>query len=338
LAAGDVRSCFGMTEPHPGAGSDPAALQTSAVKRGDRWVIDGHKRFISGAIGAAFCIVMARNEDGGAAMFLIDMDNPGIRVGEPIHTVDRYIDGGHLHLYLEGCEVDENAVLGEPPELDSTEQRAATADALVDTLVQLHAVDVSGGEIASFGRPDGYLSRQVERFSALWEISTTRALPEMSQIGAWLAAHVPETVAASVVQGDYRLGNVMLHTDPPARVVAVLDWEMATLGEPLADLGDLTSTFTEADTDITPLDLTVTSRSGYPTASQLAERYAGATRLDLTPLPWYQTLTLWKAAIFCQAMHSRWLRGERAGDDYAPSLKSDVPLLLERAGDALQRF
>jgi len=113
LAAGEVRSCFGMTEPHPGAGSDPAALRTTAVKRGDRWVIDGHKRFISGAIGAAFCIVMGRNTDGGATMFLVDMDNPGIRVGEPIHTVDRYIDGGHPHVYFEGCEVGDDAVLGE---------------------------------------------------------------------------------------------------------------------------------------------------------------------------------------------------------------------------------
>ena len=112
LAAGETRSCFGMTEPHPGAGSDPSALRTTAVKRGDRWVIDGQKRFISGAVGAAFCIVMARTEGDRATMFLVDMDNPGIRVGEPIHTVDRYIDGGHPHVYLEACEVGEDAVLG----------------------------------------------------------------------------------------------------------------------------------------------------------------------------------------------------------------------------------
>jgi acyl-CoA dehydrogenase len=118
LAAGQVRSCFGMTEPHPGAGSDPAALQTRAVRRDDRWVIDGHKRFISGALGAAFCIVMARTEEtgrepAGATMFLVDMDNPGVRVGESIHTMDRYIDGGHPHMYFESCTVDDDAVLGE---------------------------------------------------------------------------------------------------------------------------------------------------------------------------------------------------------------------------------
>lgn len=116
LAAGEVRSCFGMTEPHPGAGSDPAALRTTVERRGDRWVINGHKRFISGAIGAGFCIVMARNvgeAEGGATMLLVDMDHPGVRVGEPIHTVDRYIDGGHPHVYFEDCEVGDDAVLGE---------------------------------------------------------------------------------------------------------------------------------------------------------------------------------------------------------------------------------
>ncbi|MFJ4840599.1 glucose 1-dehydrogenase [Streptomyces sp. NPDC088746] len=117
LAAGEIRSCFGMTEPHPGAGSDPAALQTSASRTGGGWIIDGHKRFTSGAIGAGFCIVMARTPatgDGpeGATMFLVDMTNPGIRVGEAIHTVDRYIDGGHPHLHLQNCFVPDEAVLG----------------------------------------------------------------------------------------------------------------------------------------------------------------------------------------------------------------------------------
>ncbi|MCC9195290.1 acyl-CoA dehydrogenase family protein [Arthrobacter sp. zg-Y820] len=117
LASGEIRSCFGMTEPHPGAGSDPAALLTSAEFDGERWVINGHKRFISGAVGAGFCIVMARTEAtndaaAGATMFLVDMDHPGVRVGEPIHTIDRTIDGGHPHLHFEDCAVSPDAVLG----------------------------------------------------------------------------------------------------------------------------------------------------------------------------------------------------------------------------------
>lgn len=118
LAAGDVRSCFGMTEPHPGAGSDPDALRTIARRTATGWVIDGEKRFISGAIGAAFCIVMARNDaDGavpaGATMFLVPMDAPGVHIGAEIHTIDRYIDGGHPHVHFDGVEVGDDAVLGE---------------------------------------------------------------------------------------------------------------------------------------------------------------------------------------------------------------------------------
>ncbi|MFG2623123.1 acyl-CoA dehydrogenase family protein [Streptomyces sp. NPDC048507] len=118
LAAGEIRSCFGMTEPHPGAGSDPAALRTAAVRTDGGWVVDGHKRFTSGAVGARFCIVMARTpavdaSPEGATMFLVDMTNPGVRVGEAIHTVDRSIDGGHPHLYIENCFVPDDAVLGE---------------------------------------------------------------------------------------------------------------------------------------------------------------------------------------------------------------------------------
>ncbi|WP_201776632.1 acyl-CoA dehydrogenase family protein [Allosalinactinospora lopnorensis] len=117
LARGHVRSCFGMTEPHPGAGSDPAALQTTASRRPGGWRINGHKRFTSGAIGAAFCIVMARTDvlddaPAGATMFLVDMTNPGVTIGEPIHTVDRYIDGGHPHVRFQDCEIGDEAVLG----------------------------------------------------------------------------------------------------------------------------------------------------------------------------------------------------------------------------------
>lgn len=118
LAAGGTRSCFGMTEPHPGAGSDPDALKTTATRTANGWVIKGHKRFISGAIGAGFCIVMARTEahhdaPAGATMFLVPMDAPGVRIGESIHTIDRYIPGGHPHLYLAAVEVPDGAVLGE---------------------------------------------------------------------------------------------------------------------------------------------------------------------------------------------------------------------------------
>jgi acyl-CoA dehydrogenase len=118
LAAGTTRSCFGMTEPHPGAGSDPSALITEAVPTPGGWIINGEKRFISGAVGAAFCIVMAKtaaHDDAlaGATMFLVDTDNTGFSLGRRIHTIDSAIAGGHPHVHFDNCFVAEDAVLGE---------------------------------------------------------------------------------------------------------------------------------------------------------------------------------------------------------------------------------
>ncbi len=112
LASGEVRSCFAMTEPHPGAGSDPAALATQARRTDDGWVIDGSKRFISGADGAAFSICMARAEEG-ATMFMIDAENPGWQVGRRMETTDTVFAGGHSEVEIRECLVGPDAVLGE---------------------------------------------------------------------------------------------------------------------------------------------------------------------------------------------------------------------------------
>lgn len=119
LAAGDIRSCFAMTEPHPGAGSDPAGLRTMATRVPGGWSITGHKRFISGADGAAFTIVMAATaatdtDPAGATMLLVDADNPGMKLGVHINTIDRTIEGGHPHVYFDDCFVSDDAVLGQP--------------------------------------------------------------------------------------------------------------------------------------------------------------------------------------------------------------------------------
>ncbi|MFH9001958.1 acyl-CoA dehydrogenase family protein [Streptomyces afghaniensis] len=118
LAAGEVRSCFAMTEPAPGAGSDPRALATTATRTGDGWRLDGRKWFISGADGAGFAICMARTsgapgDAGGATMFLVDADNPGMKVVRNIDTLDQALFGGHSQVVFDGCEVGDGAVLGE---------------------------------------------------------------------------------------------------------------------------------------------------------------------------------------------------------------------------------
>ena len=115
LSQGQMRSCFAMTEPAPGAGSDPSMLATHAQRCGDRWVIDGHKWFISGAVGAAFAIILART-DRGATLFIVDADNPGYKVVRNIPSIDGYQIGGHAEIRLNGCEVGDDAVLGKVDE------------------------------------------------------------------------------------------------------------------------------------------------------------------------------------------------------------------------------
>jgi aminoglycoside phosphotransferase (APT) family kinase protein len=226
-----------------------------------------------------------------------------------------------------------------PAELDSEDQRRATTVALVRSLVHLHSLDVEGQPLASLGRPEGYLERQVSRFAGLWDLNSTRRLPEVDRLAAWLADNLPRTQRPSVVHGDYRLGNLMFRAAAPVRPLAILDWEMATLGDPLSDLGYLVATYTDPGTVPNPLHLSpVTARPGYLRSAELIREYAEHSDLDLRALPWYQALALWKAAVFCEAIYSRWLRGERPGDTtFGPSLEVGVPALLSAASEQVSR-
>ncbi len=227
-----------------------------------------------------------------------------------------------------------------PEHLAPLEQRDATSRAVVDTLTQLHQVDVTKGDLAALGRPEGYLGRQVARFADLWEANTTRDLPQVATLAAWLQGNLPDSQAGSVVHGDYRIGNVMFADRAPASVVGILDWEMATLGDPLADLGYLTATYADSGSDPTVMELTsVTRQPGFWTRQQMVDRYAEQSGLDVGALPWYETLALWKSAIFCEAIYTRWLKGERPDDEvFSPSLEAGVPLLLQQSAEHTQQL
>ncbi|MBO1901552.1 phosphotransferase family protein [Leucobacter weissii] len=223
----------------------------------------------------------------------------------------------------------------EPEGWDRPRVRRTVSEELLDTLVALHAVPVDAEPIRGIGRPEGYLERQVRRFAALWTANTRRDLAVVADLAEWLGAHVPVSQRFSVVHGDYRLGNLMFAREPgrSPRTVLVLDWEMATLGDPLADLGYLLATSADPGAPSSVMQLSpVTRRAGYLTREGLAERYARATSLDLSRLAWYEVLALWKSAIFCEAIYTRWLSGERPGDaTFAPLLERGVPELLEQA-------
>ena len=220
-----------------------------------------------------------------------------------------------------------------PAHLNAPAQRRATSEAVVDMLVRLHRVDTSHGDIATIGRPEGYLQRQVARFAGLWEMGATRDLPQVAQLASWLEGNRPDTQRTAVIHGDYRLGNLMFAQHGPAHVKSVLDWEMATLGDPLSDLGYLTATYAQSGTDSTLLELTpVTAQPGYLNRAEMAARYNAHFALDLTALPWYQALALWKAAIFSEAIYTRWKNGERAeSESFGTTLEAGVPRLLEAA-------
>ena len=206
---------------------------------------------------------------------------------------------------------------------------AAIGDVLVDALAALHAVPIDG-DLAGFGRPDGYLERQLRRFVGLLEANATRPLPDLEAVADWLGRHRPHSSEATVVHGDYRLGNAMLA--PLPRVAAILDWELATLGDPLADVGYLTAMWAQPDDPDDPmLDLSrVTRGPGFASRAALAARYAERTGRDTSDLRWYQVLAIWKAAIFLEGSYRRHQAGS-TDDPYFARLADGVPQLARRA-------
>jgi aminoglycoside phosphotransferase (APT) family kinase protein len=224
-----------------------------------------------------------------------------------------------------------------PPGLESESARRALGDDLVDALVEIHAADVATPGLASFIRPGSYNERQVRRFSQLWEINKTRELPRVDEVGSWLEGHIPEPLAPTVVHGDFRLGNTMVGLEDPTRILAVLDWEMGAIGDPRADVGYLLATYSEPCGPPNPLGTSpVTALSGFPSRTELVERYAERSGRDVEPLGWFEALALWKAAVFCEAIYGRFVRGELGAEDArAARFEQGVPYLAEAAAAAL---
>jgi aminoglycoside phosphotransferase (APT) family kinase protein len=224
-----------------------------------------------------------------------------------------------------------------PAGLEREAPRRALGLDLVDALVEIHAADVETPALAAFVRPGSYNERQVRRFTQLWEINKTRDLPLVDQVAARLADAVPEQLPATVVHGDFRLGNTMVARDEPTRILAVLDWEMGAIGDPRADLGYLLATYSEPGGAPNPLGTSpVTSLSGFPSRAELVERYVAGSGRAVDALPWFEGLALWKAAVFCEAIYGRYLRGELgAEDERAARFEQGVPYLAEAAAAAL---
>jgi aminoglycoside phosphotransferase (APT) family kinase protein len=240
-------------------------------------------------------------------------------LGVPFYVMD----------YLEGHVVTREL----PPGLETEEARHRLGLDLVDALVEIHAVDPHAPGLSDFIRPGSYLERQVRRFAQLWEVNRTRDLPAVVEVGAWLAESMPEPLPLAVVHGDYRLGNMIVARNDPSRIAAVLDWEMGAVGDPRADVGYLLATYSEPGGEPSPLGTSpVTALPGFPSRQELVERYVERSSRDVEPLAWFQALALWKAAVFCEAIYGRFIRGELAAEDAgAARFETGVPLLAETA-------
>jgi aminoglycoside phosphotransferase (APT) family kinase protein len=218
-----------------------------------------------------------------------------------------------------------------PPSLDNPGERARIADQLIDALVELHAVDWREVGLEGFGKPNGYLERQLRRFGGLWEHNRTRELTQVEAIGRWLSENMPESPPATIVHGDYRLGNTMFAAATPARLVAIFDWEMATIGDPLADLGYMVMHWTQAGDPPSKFNLhTVTRLEGFPTREELVSRYEERSGRAMGALNWYVTLALWKAVVFMEGNYKRALAGS-TDDPYLKSFGEGVVEIAERA-------
>jgi aminoglycoside phosphotransferase (APT) family kinase protein len=220
-----------------------------------------------------------------------------------------------------------------PPAIDTPEHRRRIAEELVDALAELHAVDWRACGLEGYGKPSGYLERQLRRFTGLWEHNKTRELPIVEEVGDWLGSNMPESPESTIVHGDYRLGNVMVADDPPPRLVAIFDWELSTIGDPLADVGYLTVTWAEAEDppDISFSSLSAaTRREGFPSREQLVARYEEQSRRSVSALGWYQALALWKAAVFMEGNYKRFTAGS-TDDPYLALFDEGVPALAEKA-------
>lgn len=191
------------------------------------------------------------------------------------------------------------------------ETAAAMCRSFIDTLADLHAVDYQAAGLADLGKPQGYLERQISGWAKRYEGSQTDEIAEIAPVVAWLNEHRPPESAAAIIHNDYKFDNMILAPDDWTRVVAVLDWEMCTLGDPLADLGTAISYWIDPDDphEMQLIRWGPTTERGMLTRRQLVEHYARRTGRDPANMPFYLTLALFKTAVIAQQIYYRFHHG-----------------------------
>jgi aminoglycoside phosphotransferase (APT) family kinase protein len=221
-------------------------------------------------------------------------------------------------------EIDGVVIRNELPPVFIEAERAQLGFEMVDALAELHTTDYVAAGLGDLGRPDGYTARQVARWTKQWEFMKTRDLPDIEAIREWLEEHVPTDSPNAIVHGDYKMDNVVFSRAAPARLLAILDWEMATLGDPLADLGYLMVFWPEHGEANVRMLPQPTQLPGFPTRAELIDRYTERTGFSMTDLTFYRTLAVWKLAILSEGLYKRFLAG-KADSDWFAVLAEAVP-------------
>jgi len=208
---------------------------------------------------------------------------------------------------------------------------------LVDTLVRLHAVDYQAAGLGSVGHPEGYVARQVRGWSERYRAAATEQVPEMETIAEWMADHAPAESGATVIHNDFKFDNLLLHRDDPARVAAVLDWEMATVGCPLMDLGTALALWIEAGDPEEMLTAAMgpTFSPGMWSRRRLAEVYAERSGRSVDGIAFHYTFGLFKVAVIVQQIFARYRRGLTRDPRFA-GLSRMVAVLARQAARAAE--
>lgn len=212
----------------------------------------------------------------------------------------------------------------------SEKDRGRLGTQLIDTLADLHEIDHIAVCLGALGRPEGYLQRQLDRWSRQYEKCKIRELDHVDDIIAALRQHLPQRTLTAIVHGDYRIDNVIVHPDDPGQIVAVLDWEMATLGDPLADLATLVMFWDETGKPFNPITGGLTAFPGFPSADHIIERYIARSGIEIESLDWYLVFAQFKLAVILEQIHARHASGNTVGEGFG-QVGPMVPELLDAA-------
>ncbi len=210
--------------------------------------------------------------------------------------------------------------------------------ALVDALADFHAVDYAALGLGDLGRPSGFITRQIEGWYGRWQKAQTHDLPAMDTIYAWLKANLPPTQDFSLVHNDYKLDNVMLSSTDPGKIVAVFDWDMCTLGDPLSDLGALLTYWTEP-TDPPTLQAVAmmpVGDLGFMTRAELVERYAERSGRSVHNINFYHTLGLFRLTVIIAQIYIRFQRGQTQDQRFA-TFEYMIPLMAQAAQEIMHK-